>query len=404
MQTHRTPARWIEHPQVDPWIHQAGARLGVEPPLPTDPVFASLKEALIRRDELADELAAWFKQNKDNTQIFDAFVAGGLAGLDTIPPVLARLERELLSQRPAWADRDRMIVGSNAHFRLGQLGRLASGTLGLLDGYRCAPVAKVLTMTGSLDSATAKRLDETSRFFSEVVLSEGMPRDSDGFRAAIKVRLVHSFVRHGLARSESWNAEEFGHPITIMDSLGTSMSFWVPVILAAPAFGYTVTRAEAEGMMTLWNYVGYLQGVPEALLPETLEETYRIYLGILMQIGEPNADSIKLARAYIGAAANRGGKSSWLNEKMVTGTAARLLPTDHRRELHVPNTLFRFWPDLLRPTIRRRDHECHEDPDAYAAAVGRGREIFARDLGSHDNAPTYDPASVVHDQTHLEAA
>ncbi len=400
-----TPGRWNPSPIADQWICDVASKLGVSPPKANNSIFHSLYKALMMRDDLADELAVWFKEDKANSDIFDAFVAGDTSSLSTIPPVLIRLEDELLSKRPAWADPEKMIVGANAHFRIGIPGRLASGTLGLLDGYRSAPVAKVLTMTGSLDTATAKRLQETTHFFNEIIMSNGMKRESDGFRAALKVRLVHSFVRHGLAKSKRWHPDKWGMPINIMDSLGTAMSFWIPIVLAAPTFGYSVSEEEAEGMMTLWNYVGYLQGVPEELLPTSLAETYQVYLGILMQIGEPDDDSIKLAKAYIGAAAQRGGSSSWLNEKMVTGAAARLLPPSHRKELEVPNTLFRYWPDIFRPAIRKKDRECHGNPQSYQAAVEEGRALFAQEMGQEVTAEgSYDPSKVIKDHSALQGA
>lgn len=397
--------RWNPSPIADQWICDLASKLGVSPPKANDPIFTSLHKALVMRDDLADELAAWFKESKANSDIFDAYLAGDTSGLSTIPSVLQRLENELLSKRPAWACPEKMIVGANAHFRIGMPGRLASGTLGLLDGYRSAPVAKVLTMTGSLDSATAKRLQETTHFFNEIIMSDGMKRGSAGFRAALKVRLVHSFVRHGLAKSPRWDVDKWGMPINIMDSLGTAMSFWVPIVLGAPTFGYSVSEEEAEGMMTLWNYVGFLQGVPEELLPTTLAETYQVYLGILMQIGEPDGDSVKLAKAYIGAAAQRGGSSSWLNEKMVVGAAARLLPPSHRKELEVPNTLFRYWPDIFRPSIRKKDRECHKNSESYKAAVEEGRSLCALEMGVEMTAKgNYDPSKVIKDHSSLQGA
>jgi hypothetical protein len=399
------PERWNPTPEADDWIHGIASKLGVSPPAPDDPIFARLFEALMMRDELGDDLAGWYKSDKANKSLFEAFLRGRFPVDAPVPPALARLDRELLSNRPDWADPATMRSGANAHLRLGMLGRLASGTLGLLDGYRSAPIAKTLTMTGSLDTATARRLDETSRFFTQIIFSDGMAPDSEGFRAAIKVRLVHAFVRHGLVRSNRWQADVWGMPITVMDSLGTAMSFWVPTLLAAPTFGYSLTRREAEGMMTLWNYVGHLQGVPDVLLPTTLEETYRVYLAILMQIGRPSEDSVKLARAYIDAASQRQGQSSWFNEKMVVGAAVRLLPPSHRRELGIANTLFRFWPDLLRSRVRKADAACHADPGAYAATVADNRRLFAAELVDAD-APDegYDPAEVIHDHSQLERA
>lgn len=400
----RAPARWSAHPAPDNWIRVIAGRLGAQVPEPTSPVFAHLRHALLKEDELGQELAEWVKQHPSHRGQFEALLE---TDADTpvgpaIPPVLARLQTELLDNRPAWADPAKMALGADAHYRIGDIGRLASGTLGLLDGYRCVPVARVLTMTGSLETATGRRLEETAKFMNSVLDSDGMRRGSDGFKAALRVRLVHAFVRHGIRRNPAWKADQWGIPLSIMDSLGTAMSFWLPVIIAAPVFGYSVSREEAEGMMTLWNYVGWLQGVPSDLLPTTLEDTYAIYLGILTQIGRGDEESLKLANSYVAAASRNGDGTSWFRKKLVVGAASRLLPADHRKQLGIDWTVFRYWWDLTRPLIRKQDRLCHSDPAAYRSAVDSGRRSaisqLPSDLAEHD---AYDPDKVIRNHSQL---
>jgi hypothetical protein len=398
------PSRWLHEPRADAWVIEMARRLDVPIPARDDPIFARLRHALVMPDDFADELASWVKQDRANRGRFDHLLDHPDEPEAERPAILQRLKDDLIDARPAWADPEKMRIGAEAHFRLGLLGRLANGTLGLLDGYRNAAVAKSLVATGSLATATKRRLAETTKFANDILSSDGMQRGSPGFNAAIRVRLVHSFVRHGLARNPQWRHDAWGMPITIMDSLGTALSFWVPAVLAAPVFGYTLSTREAEGMMTLWNYVGWLQGVPDELLPTTLHETYRIYLAVMMQMGDADADSYKLAQSFLAVAAGHGDETSWLQEKMVLGAAARLIPAAHRKELGIPNTMFRFWPDLMRRQVRRKDARCHRDPAAYAAAVKAGREetlaALPQDLRQ---SSSYDPSEVIRDHSALAA-
>ena len=85
---------------------------------------------------------------------------------------------------------------------------------------------------------------------------------------------------------------------------------------------------------SLWNYVGWIQGVPEKLLPRTLDETYRLYVAIMMQVGQPDDDSKKLAHAYMSVAEQKGDKTSWLQGKICLLYTSRTETGQRRFVLH----------------------------------------------------------------------
>jgi hypothetical protein len=91
--------------------------------------------------------------------------------------------------------------------------------------------------------------------------------------------------------------QEWGLPINQTDMLGTNLLFSVVYLTGLRAMGMRFTRAEAEGLIHLWRYVGYLMGVDETLLPATEHEGRRI--GYAMFHSQPGADddSRRLARA-----------------------------------------------------------------------------------------------------------
>lgn len=394
------PARWPRKIESTPWTDSVARELGVTPPAADDPIFDRLKSALLSKDDLADNLAGWVKGEPGNRDLFNRLLDEGPDAIGPMPKPLADFSEAILDKRPAWADPAKIKLGGETHLRLSTAGQLASASLGLLEGYRSAAVAKSLVTTGSLTVSSGRRLAETAKFATDVITSNGMTRFSDGFKATARVRLVHSFVRHGLSRSPRWREDLWGMPISILDSLGTTFAFWVPVVRAAPVFGYSVSREEAEGMMTLWNYVGWIQGVPDELLPQTLEESYRVYVAVLMLIGEPDEDSRALAAAYMDVAEQKGDKKSWLQGRLVRGAAAALISRKHMDELGLKTTLFRYWPGLMRPLVQRQERRRMSDPVFHAELIEKGRfqaiQSLPRDL-RQDHA--YDPNQVVHDQS-----
>jgi hypothetical protein len=304
---------------------------------------------------------------------------------------------EAIERRPEWAAPEIIARGCAVHQRLGLTGTMITGALGLLAGYRNGAVAKTLVMTGSLSESAKRRIDETSQFMADVYDSEGMVRSSAGFKTAVRVRLVHAYVRRALRRSPDWHDELLGPPISTLDTLATAMQFWVPLVLAAPVFGYRVSREECEALMTLWNYVAFLQGVPEEALPHRLEDTYRAYCAVWM-LGPPACEESRtLGRAFLAAVSQRGDAMSRVRAKLFHGVAALLIPRQHRVEVGIGNTIVRIWPILLRPVVRQRERRRLRDASFEKLLIARGRAAIADDLRTSQRVETsFHPGNVVH--------
>jgi hypothetical protein len=364
-------------------------------PRPGDPIFPDLAELLQTADPAAESLIAWVSDTIHGRAQFDAALDYGIESL-THPPrplvdFFAAIER-----RPAWAAPAHLAPGCEAHLRLGRLGQMAVAALGLVAGYRNSAVAKSLITTGSLTDATKRRIDETTKFMLHVYDSGGMTRSSDGFKSAARVRIVHAYVRRGLARSPEWRPEVWGPPISMLDTLGTALQFWVPTVLAAPTFGYHLTVAECNSQRLLWNYVALIQGVPERALPQSLEEAYRLYCAMWMLAGQPDDDSKRLGRAFI-TALSEGDRPSQIRGKAFHGAIALLVPKAHRAELGIDDTVFKLWPLLLRPFVRSMEGKRLRDPARHARAVDAGRQILYDDLEANARIKTiFDPHIVVH--------
>jgi ER-bound oxygenase mpaB/B'/Rubber oxygenase, catalytic domain len=390
------PARWPSTLRADAWVRGTAKKLRVRVPRFDDRLFASLAQLLVAEDDVTANLIDWLAEEKNGRAQFDAALDYGVETWATPPQPLATFF-SAVERRPHWAAPETLARACAVHQRLGLTGAMITGALGLLDGYRNGAVAKTLVMTGSLAEAAKRRIDETSQFLADVYDSQGMIRSSAGFKSTVRVRLVHGYVRRAMRRSPGWREDVFGSPISISDTLATAMQFWVPLVLAAPVFGYRVSTEECEALMTLWNYVAFLQGVPEEALPQSLEGAYRVYCAIWM-LGPPaNEDSRTLGRAFFAALSERRDLSSRARAKLFHGVAALLIPKQHRAEVGIEDTIVKVWPILLRPIARRRERRRSRDAQFEKTLIARGRAALADDLRSSQRLVTsFHPAEVVH--------
>ncbi len=113
-----------------------------------------------------------------------------------------------------------------------------------------------------------RRVAETSHFVEAVYASRTLERDSEGFKSAIRVRIMHAFVRHKLLRS-GWDTGRWGVPINQADMAGTVLSFSVTYLIGLRMLGFVIQRRDREALVHFWRYTGRLLGVSDALLAAT---------------------------------------------------------------------------------------------------------------------------------------
>ena len=77
-----------------------------------------------------------------------------------------------------------------------------------------------MTMTGTLtDQQSVRRVFETASFFTATAMPRAMERFNPGFKAAAKVRLMHSMVRFNIMRTGKWDVSTYGIPIPQVDQM-----------------------------------------------------------------------------------------------------------------------------------------------------------------------------------------
>jgi hypothetical protein len=214
------------------------------------------------------------------------------------PEPLRTLVAEV-SRVPFWVDQARLARASDAFLRSGLLGGLVLGACSLVGGY-CSPAGnKPLVFSGRLAKDAGRRLAETSRFVQAVSRRGGMRRDAEGFKIAVRVRLMHAAVRRALRRDDAWRESDWGVPINQADMAATVLLFSMVLHDGLAKLGMVPTAAEREDLLHLWRYVGFVLGVSEELRFATLAEARAFSDLVTLTQAPPDGDSRALARALI---------------------------------------------------------------------------------------------------------
>lgn len=265
---------------------------------PSPERWQRLGEALNEGDVPADDLVEWM-------HAFGMGPARGMfemalaKGIDAVPDAPAPLRAffEQAEREPAWLDRARLERGVKASHLSGLTGMRVLRDLGLMAGYQAGAINQTLVMTGALEKGAARRIAETTKWWMDCMTPGGLTRFGIGFTTTLRVRLIHAMVRRQLAAKPAWDAQALGLPINQVDMQATYLGFSVTFLLGQRVMGCVLRQEEAEDVMHLWRYVGWLMGVREEWLCES-EQAGRValYQNLLSQ-APADGTSQQLARA-----------------------------------------------------------------------------------------------------------
>jgi hypothetical protein len=275
-------------------------------------------------DPLGDEAFASLRAlpaPERNVQVDRALRQGADGAKDAPEPLRALLRAcEVV---PFWVDFPRVSRGGAVFLRSGLVGGMILGTYALTASY-CSPAGnKPLLFSGRLEEQTPRRLAETGRFVQLVAQRETLRPGNEGWRAAVKVRLMHAAVRSFCLASPRWNREAWGTPINQPDMAGTGLLFSWVVLDGLDKLGLGPRGPEREDLLHQWRYVSWLLGVDQDLL-WTSEVEARDYWELLVATqGGPDEDSKRLATALL----DSGPRGARTPEERAR--AERILPVSH---------------------------------------------------------------------------
>jgi hypothetical protein len=202
-------------------------------------------------------------------------LADGVDAVLDAPASLRALFTDL-ERDPEWLDWELVERGARAFRRYGTSVFRFAGAI-TLEGYAENSVAKPLVLTGAYTgSSTRRRFLETVAFWIAVSDPGGMRPGAPGRASALRVRVMHVFVRRKLLAHPGWDLEAWGVPISQGDALLTLMGGSFAPGVALGLLGYVPAKADIEAMMHFWRYVGHLMGVRPRWYPQSLADAARL--------------------------------------------------------------------------------------------------------------------------------
>lgn len=244
-------------------------------------------------DPVMEELATM------STGDLHRFVGAGIERQDHIfqgaPQVLRDFFYSL--EEPAWVDQDSFFPGVSVFHKNADLMLAAFVTAVLVEGFSTL-IAKSFRITGRV-AFTKRRLQQNNRQLVDIFMPGGLGRDGDGWKLSTRVRFIHARIRFLLTRSDEWDQESWGIPLSAAN-LGLAISiFSERLVHYASLLGATFKEEEEESVLAVWRYAGYLMGIPESILYTDDVSARRIHSVGFMCEPEPDDDSATMANALI---------------------------------------------------------------------------------------------------------
>lgn len=324
----------------------------------------------------------------EGRRLLDQAIEHGVDSISDAPASMRALFAEF-ERVPDWVDWDLVDRGAALQRRYGP-SFISFAGVGTLTAYTENSIAKPLALTGAYTGDTAlNRFMETARFIIDFSNPDGLRPGGAGRATAMRVRVMHVFIRRRLIDHPEWDLEAWGVPISQSDALITLMAGSLVPAVALHVLGYRTTKPEIEAMMHHQRYTGHLLGVHPRWYPSDVREGIQLATTWLLKANDNSgADGIELIESYPRAFMPstdgpwRKRLRDHVNYRAQLGYTRYFLPGSFYRRFDMPNP----WPWALHPLLqapfnltvdlaRRRSPAVARLQDRYAS---RRRETWWR--------------------------
>ncbi|RVU85622.1 DUF2236 domain-containing protein [Leucothrix sargassi] len=253
-------------------------------------------------DPLSDVAILKIRRDGQNPhEVIDKFLEGGIDAVENPSPELQQIWKDV-SEDPEWLDWDKLELGAKFFRDYGVYGFQFQG-IATLDSYRSRSIARTLMSTGQYSDETAfKRFLLTCNFWSDVSDAGGMRTFQDGWKTALRVRLLHTLIRRAVFASDRWDKEALGMPINQLGLMGAPVIGSLVMGMASRKLGWKLTDEEVEAVLHLWRYVSHIMGYDNSVVPypNTIEEGRHYFYQLLLQSkSSDDEDGIRLCKSFI---------------------------------------------------------------------------------------------------------
>jgi hypothetical protein len=154
-------------------------------------------------------------------------------------------------------------------------------THSLFSGALFARASLVTQSTGRLGSNPARRIQETGAFIAAILQPRGLDPGSLGFETAVRVRLLHGSIRAWLNKSPGFAEAYWGVPLDQTMLAMTLSLFDYLNLRSLTRMGVRLSQDDLRAHHHIWRYVGYVIGIDERLLTESLEEERELWSALV---------------------------------------------------------------------------------------------------------------------------
>ncbi len=262
----------------------------------------------------------------------------GVDAIEDAPESLKALFADIESD-PEWVDWDAVERGAAVFRRWGTAIFRFAGAV-TLAAYAESSVAKPLALTGAYAGGSTKhRFLETAAFWIAVSEPGGLRPSGDGRASALRVRIMHVFVRQRLKQHPEWKLDDWGVPISQADALLTLLGGSVVPGLGLRAMGYRTSAAEIRDAMHFWRYCGHLMGVRPRVHPNTIGEALQIlFMAAFRGAETAGEDGRHLCQSFVEAFTPEDDAGLWakLEDRVHRGFTRYFLPPPVYRANRLP--------------------------------------------------------------------
>ena len=287
------PERYVQQPDISK-IKQARYREYARVALADPARVEVVRNYTMTGDQVADAYAALIPEYgfRPLIAMLDDACDNGVEAVPNAPPELVAFIRAM-EATPDWVDMSLVEEGARQE-------RLPLATISpfairgafiatFMNKYTALP----MTMTGTLsDEKSARRVFETASFFTATAMPGAMHRKGAGFKAAAKVRLMHSMVRYNIMRSGKWDVATYGIPIPQVDQMPAGLIGIFLLSFKLLAKGRTVFTPAERARVEMARYRCFLLGLPQELLGETPQEIVDLMMARGLSLKEEYDDTL----------------------------------------------------------------------------------------------------------------
>lgn len=256
---------------------------------------AQLWAGLFRTDGIADDLARAMLDKRVSRADFEH-------ALDGAEPTAPELVAFVDSARclPAGLDLDAAIRGARVYHDLPTTVTTGHGVVAaFIFGAIYPNSALTLALNANIAAATDRRYMRTTKYVADLVADGGLPWKGEGCRSALRVRLVHGFVRVETGRHYPWKTEAYGEPINLTATHLTATVTGTWVVPHAERQGFRFTAREKDDIAAFTTLQAHYAGVPAEHLVFGYEDLSRLTMWAVHHGGVPEDDDYTSAQSVL---------------------------------------------------------------------------------------------------------